>query len=96
AIHDECKEVYLNAHQIIKESVTSNSGSSDWTNFPEYFNLDLSPLDELDCEVLALGTFGGSISLLVFLFFNPWSDPTEGSSSLSFSFRLLFNEYTLP
>ncbi|GJV27636.1 hypothetical protein Tco_1384084, partial [Tanacetum coccineum] len=63
--------------------------------FPADFDLDLSPLDEPDCDSLALGHFVDCASLLFFLFFNPQSDPAEESSSLSLSFRLLVNEYTL-
>nr|GEY75017.1 hypothetical protein [Tanacetum cinerariifolium] len=78
AVHDEYREFYRSAHQVIKD-------------FLEDLDLDLLPLDELDCDSLALGPFAGSVSLLVFLSFNPQPDPVEGSSSLSLSFLLLFN-----
>ncbi|GJX06894.1 hypothetical protein Tco_0194826 [Tanacetum coccineum] len=45
---------------------------------------DLEPLEELDFDSLDLDPFDGLASLLIFYFFNPWSDPAEGSSSLSF------------
>nr|GEV02077.1 hypothetical protein [Tanacetum cinerariifolium] len=64
----------------ISGSATSNSGSSNGTDFPEDFDLDLSPLDELDYDSLALGPFACSASLLVLIFFNPRSDSAKGSS----------------
>nr|GEW56798.1 hypothetical protein [Tanacetum cinerariifolium] len=60
------------------------------------FDLDLSPLDKLDCDSLALGPFPGSTSFLVFLFFNPRFDLTKGASRYDsllsiLSIRIFFN-----
>ncbi|GJR39713.1 hypothetical protein Tco_1215397 [Tanacetum coccineum] len=57
-----------------------------YPDFPEDFDWDLVPLDEPDCDSLALGPLVGSASLPVFLFFNPRSDPSEGSCQKRFTF----------
>nr|GFA65979.1 hypothetical protein [Tanacetum cinerariifolium] len=59
---------------------------------------EVKPLDELDLDSFNSERFGGSTSLLVFLFINLWFDPAGGSLSLSLSLSLrpLFKEYTLP
>ncbi|GKF67101.1 hypothetical protein Tco_0193618 [Tanacetum coccineum] len=67
-----------------------------FTNLPDDFGRDLVPLDELVFDSYDLGPFDGSLSLLVFRLFNPWSNPTGGSSSLSLSSRPLFNQYAFP
>ncbi|GKG61596.1 hypothetical protein Tco_0621305, partial [Tanacetum coccineum] len=73
-------------------SAASNTGSSACVDLPDDLGQGLVPLNELDLDSFDLEPFGGSASLLVFCFFNPWFDPAGGSLSLSSSLRSLFKE----